>query len=141
MTSVAEHWPSLLAGLTLLARVLLSLVFLDSAWRKLNSWQDSVMEVRALNLPCPQLMLALTIATQVLGGLAITTGLGARIGALMLAGFTLLATFLGHNFLKLSGKARLSQETTFLEHMSIVGGMTMLAICGPGAWSLHLPFE
>ncbi|MDR3428765.1 DoxX family protein [Silvimonas sp.] len=141
MISFVEYGPSLIAGLTLLARLLLSLVFLDSAWHKLNHWQDSVTEVRALKLPHPQLMVALTITAQALGGLAVATGAGARVGALILAGFTLLATFLGHNFLKLAGKARINQETTFLEHMSIVGGMLMLAVCGPGAWSLHILFE
>jgi putative oxidoreductase len=138
MNSLMESWPTLTSALSLLARVLLSLVFLDSAWRKLGDWQEGIAEVEALNLPWARLMLGLTIVVQAFGGLAIVTGFGARIGALLLAGFTVLATLLGHNFLKLSGKARISQETTFLEHMAIVGGLLMLMACGPGAWSVQL---
>src|SRR6185369_716187 len=82
--------------LMLLARLLLAWVFIDSGMAKLLHWQDGIAEVAALGLPDPPLMLALVVGTQLVGGLAVAVGIGARLGGLALGGFTLVATLLAH---------------------------------------------
>lgn len=121
----------------LLARLLLAWVFLDSGIAKLLHWHDGLEEVAALALPNPPLMLGLTVATQILGGLAVAFGFGARLGALGLAGFTLAATVLAHAYWGFDGTERIRQQITFLEHMAIIGGFLILAVQGPGPWSLE----
>jgi uncharacterized membrane protein YphA (DoxX/SURF4 family) len=112
----------------LLARVLLSAVFLYSGQDKLRHWQAGVREVADLGLPWPRLFAAATIATQLLGGLAVLTGIGAAWGAAALALFTIAATVLAHRFWLLHG-ARAKQEfTTSMEHLAIVGGLLLLAL-------------
>jgi uncharacterized membrane protein YphA (DoxX/SURF4 family) len=112
----------------LLARALLAAVFLYSGLDKLWHWQAGIREVADLGLPWPRLFAAATIATQLLGGLAVLTGIGAVWGAVMLALFTLVATMLGHRFWLLHG-ARAKQEfNTSLEHLAIVGGLLLLIV-------------
>jgi putative oxidoreductase len=114
----------------LLARVFLSAVFLYSGQDKLRHWKAGIEEVTDLGLPWPRLFAAATIAIQLIGGLAVLSGIGAVWGAAVLAFFTLAATVLGHRFWLLRG-ARAKQEfTTSLEHLAIVGGLLLIVITG-----------
>jgi uncharacterized membrane protein YphA (DoxX/SURF4 family) len=111
-----------------LARVLLSTVFLYSAQDKLRHWLDGIKEITDLGLPLPRLFSAATIATQLAGGLAVLTGIGSAWGAAVLALFTLAATVLGHRFWLLHGNRAKQEFTTSLEHLAIVGGLLLLIV-------------
>jgi putative oxidoreductase len=121
---------------SLLVRACLSTVFLWSGLTKLGDPKGSTAEVAALNLPAPRLFLALTILTQIGGGLMVLLGFWTRLGALALLGFTIVATMLAHRASGLSGAARQQQITTSLEHLAIVGGFLLLAIDGAGSLSI-----
>jgi uncharacterized membrane protein YphA (DoxX/SURF4 family) len=112
----------------LLARALLAAVFLYSGQDKLRHWQAGIKEVADLGLPWPRLCAAATIATQLLGGLAVLTGIGAAWGAAILALFTLAATALGHPFWRLHGDRARQEFTTSMEHLAIVGGLLLLTV-------------
>jgi putative oxidoreductase len=123
----------------LAARVCLGAVFLWSGWTKLNDRASGLAEVAALGLPAPSVFLALTIACQLAGGLMVMVGFWTRLGALALAGFTVVATLLAHRYWHLSGMERVQQRMTCLEHLAIVGGFVMVIVYGPGSLSLdHL---
>lgn len=124
------------AGPLLVARLCLGAVFLYSGVTKLTGWPDAVAEFAGLGLPFPAFALAATIAVQLAGGLAVATGFGARIGALVLAAFTIAATLIGHPFWMFDGVDFNRQFTTALEHLAIVGGFVLLALSGPGRLSL-----
>jgi uncharacterized membrane protein YphA (DoxX/SURF4 family) len=111
-----------------LARVLLSAVFLYSGQDKLRRWHAGVKEVADLGLPWPCFFAAATIATQLLGGLAVLTGVGVAWGAAILALFTLAATALGHPFWRLHGDRARQEFTTSLEHLAIIGGLLLLSV-------------
>jgi len=108
------------------ARLLLAAVFLYSGVDKLRHWRAGVAEVTELGLPWPAPFAAATIATQLLGGLSLALGLGALIGAALLAGFTIAATVLGHRFWLLHGNRAKQEFTTALEHVAIVGGLVLV---------------
>jgi putative oxidoreductase len=112
----------------LLARVLLSAVFLYSGQDKLRHWQAGIDEIADLGLPWPQLLAAGTIATQLVGGLAVLTGVGAVWGAAILALFTVAATVAGHRFWRLHGDRAKQEFTTSMEHLAIVGGLLLLIV-------------
>jgi uncharacterized membrane protein YphA (DoxX/SURF4 family) len=120
----------------LLARIGLSAVFLYSGFAKLVGWQAALAETVGLGLPYPTLALAATVLVQLGGGLMVLLGVGARLGAALLAGFTIVATLIAHAFWIHEGPARAQQLTVFLEHMAIAGGFLLLIICGPGRLSL-----
>jgi uncharacterized membrane protein YphA (DoxX/SURF4 family) len=112
----------------LLARACLAAVFLYSGQDKLRRWQAGVREVADLGLPWPRFFAAATITTQLLGGLAVLSGIGAAWGAAILALFTLAATALGHPFWRLHGDRVRQEFTTSMEHLAIVGGLLLLIV-------------
>lgn len=120
----------------LLARVCLSTVFLWSGITKLCDPVSGAQEVAALGLPAPRLFLTLTIVCQIGAGLMVLLGFWTRLAALVLLGFTVVATIMAHRGSGLKGAARQQQITTSLEHLAIVGGFLLLAIYGAGPVSI-----
>jgi uncharacterized membrane protein YphA (DoxX/SURF4 family) len=110
------------------ARLCLAIVFLYSGVEKLWYWQQGVEEVRGFGLPWPRLCAALTIATQLCGGILVATGYVLWLGALLLGGFTFAATLLGHRFWLYRGERFRRELTTTLEHLAIIGGFLLLAL-------------
>jgi putative oxidoreductase len=120
----------------LLARFCLSFVYLWSGVTKALHPAAGRAEVAALGLPYPALLLPLTVACQIGGGLMVLLGFWARLGALALLGFTVIATVLAHGTRGLTGEKRQQQETTAFEHLAIVGGFLFIVIHGAGRLSL-----
>ena len=120
----------------LLARFCLSFVFLWSGISKALHSAAGKAEVAAIGLPDAALWLWLTVACQICAGLMVLFGFWARLGALALLGFTLVATLLAHGTRGLTGENRQQQETTAFEHLAIVGGFLFVVIHGAGRLSL-----
>jgi uncharacterized membrane protein YphA (DoxX/SURF4 family) len=110
------------------ARLLMAVVFLYSGQDTLRHWRAGVAEFAELGIPFSGLFAAATIATQLLGGLSVATGVGAAFGAALLAGFTIAATVLGHRFWLMRGDAAKREFTTSLEHVAIVGGLILVIV-------------
>jgi len=121
----------------LVGRVMLSIVFLWSGVDKATHWSAGLGEIVSAGLPFPTLLLIATVLVQLVGGLSVALGIFARLGALALAGFTLAATVLFHNFWAVANPVERQQQlTTFLEHIAILGGFTVLIFLGAGRLSL-----
>lgn len=116
--------------LAMVARIAVTLPFLLSGVAKLADFGGATAEVRGLTRVEPAgLLAALVIVTQ-LGGSALLVA-GARhawIGAAALAGFTAVATLLAHDFWFKPATERFLHQNIFFEHVSIIGGLTLLAI-------------
>jgi uncharacterized membrane protein YphA (DoxX/SURF4 family) len=120
----------------LLARFCLSFVFLWSGASKVFNPVAGRAEVATLGLPNPGLFLTFTILCQIGGGLMVLLGLWARLGALSLLGFTVIATLLAHGSRGLTGEKRQQALTTTFEHLAIVGGFLFVIFHGAGALSV-----
>src|SRR6202048_5316811 len=96
----------------LLARFCLSFVFLWSGVSKALHPAAGRAEIAALGVPTPGFFLPLTIACQICGGLMVLLGFWARLGALALLGFTVIATLMAHGSQGLIGEKRRPQQTT-----------------------------
>jgi uncharacterized membrane protein YphA (DoxX/SURF4 family) len=119
-------------GVAFLARLALASPFLVSGVLKATDFAGAVAEVRGLvGLEPAGLLAALVIATQ-LGGsvLLIAGGWLAWIGAVLLGGFTALATLLAHAFWTKTGIEAARDLTTFFEHVGLIGGFLLVAILG-----------
>jgi uncharacterized membrane protein YphA (DoxX/SURF4 family) len=112
----------------LMLRSGLAVVFFYAGADKLWHWKESLDEVAALGLPMPRLFVTITVVTQIVGAGMVVTGIFASLGAVVLAGFTTLATVLGHRFWLLRGQLARRELTTALEHVSIVSGLLLLAV-------------
>ncbi len=111
-----------------IARLCLAAVFLYSGVDKLWHWRSSIEEVRSDGLPWPAAFAGATVFTQLVGGFLVGTGFFAWLGALLLAGFTVAATLLGHRFWLRRGAEFRHELTTSLEHVAIVGGLLLLSV-------------
>jgi uncharacterized membrane protein YphA (DoxX/SURF4 family) len=112
----------------LIARLCLAAVFLYSAVDKVWHWRSSVEEVGGDGLPYPAVFAGATVLTQFVGGCLVATGFLTWLGALLLAGFTIAATLLGHRFWLRRGAEFRHELTTSLEHVAIVGGLLLLCL-------------
>ena len=63
---------------------------------------------------------------KVLAGISVVVGFQTRLAALALAVFTLITAFNYHDF----------GGTIFMKEMSMLGGLLILAACGPGKFSI-----
>jgi putative oxidoreductase len=131
-----EGTGSLIAYGDLLARFCLSFVYLWSGISKALHPAAGRAEIAALGLPYPALLVPLMVAGQICGGLMVLLGFWARLGALGLLGFTVIATLLAHGTRGLTGEKRLQQATTAFEHLAIVGGFLFVVIHGAGPLSV-----
>jgi putative oxidoreductase len=111
-----------------IARLCLAAVFLYSGVDKLWHWRSSIEEVKSDGLPWPAVFAGATVFTQLVGGCLVAIGFFAWLGALLLAGFAVAATVVGHRFWLRRGAEFRHELTTSLEHVAIVGGLLLLTL-------------
>ncbi|WNJ88488.1 DoxX family protein [Bosea sp. 685] len=116
--------------LALLARLAVALPFLLSGLAKLADFGGATAEVRGLTGLEPAGLFAVLVIAIQLGGSAwlIAGGRHAWIGAAGLAGFTAVATLFAHAFWLKPAAERVLHQNIFFEHVSIIGGLALLAI-------------
>lgn len=113
----------------LIARILLSHIFILSGLTKIAGYAETQGYMEAYGVPGS--LLPLVIATEIIGGVSVLLGWKARWGAMALAGFSLLAAFLFHS--EFSDQA---QMVNYMKNLAIAGGLLLLAIRGAGPWSI-----
>lgn len=123
----------LLSWLMLVARVCLATVFLVSGIHKLMAYRKALAEFQAAAVPAVWLFLPLTIGLHLAAPISLISGVCSREAALALALFTLVATLKVHCFRKMQSIERLDQSRIAMAHLSIIGGLLMLAAAGPGS--------
>lgn len=127
---------SLQNPLTLVGRLLLALLFLPAGIGKITGFAGAAGYIGSVGLPMPELGAALAIVVEVGGSLALIAGFGTRLAALALAAFTLVATFVFHNYWGVPADQAMMQQLMFYKNIAVVGGLLVLAAHGAGAWSV-----
>ena len=77
---------------------------------------------------------ALAQSSVVVGGMLV--GFGARPAALVLALFTLVASYFFHGYWRLPADQQFVQQLMFFKNVAVAGGLLLLAAWGAGAWSI-----
>jgi putative oxidoreductase len=124
------------APVALIARLLLSLMFILAGFSKFAALAGTAGYIASKGLPMPSVLAVLVAALEVLGGLAIAIGFHARIAALALAVFTLLATVLFHNYWAMPADQQMVQQLMFMKNLSVVGGLLLVYVFGDGGASV-----
>ncbi|SFN54993.1 DoxX family protein [Variovorax sp. OV329] len=119
MTSPAIRWIALL---------LLCAAYLQGGLQKAFDFPAAIAEMNHFGL-APAVPLAIAVIVLELGAAAmILTGRLRWLGALALAGFTLMATFVALRFWELpAGPARFGATNAFFEHLGLAGGFLLVA--------------
>ena len=122
--------------LNLAGRLLIAALFLPAGISKIAGFAGTVGYIGSVGLPLPALGAVLAIAVEVLGGLALILGYQTRIAAVVLALFTLVASFFFHAYWSVPAEQAFVQQLMFFKNIAVVGGLFILAAQGAGAWSL-----
>ncbi|PZQ49041.1 MAG: DoxX family protein [Rhodovulum sulfidophilum] len=124
------------APLLLVARILLSFMFIQAGFGKLGDIQGTMAYTASGGLP--GFMAFPAIAIEALGGLAILVGFQTRWAALALAVFCVVAAYFFHYLPAqgLEGMERMGQMINFAKNLTIAGGFLTLIASGPGALSV-----
>ena len=122
---------------TLIGRILLIGLFLVGGWGKINGLEGTGKYIASKGLPSPELLAMGTAALELIAPILIIIGFQTRLAALALAGFTLAASLLFHNYWVIADAAQASQQyLMFSKNMAILGGLLVLAAFGPGRFSI-----
>lgn len=118
------------------ARLLMVALFLPAGIGKLTGFAGTVGYIASVGLPFPTLAAAVAVIVEIVGSLALLAGFGTRIAALVLAAFTLLASFFFHAYWGVPVDQAFMQQLLFFKNIAVVGGLLAIAANGAGAWSL-----
>jgi putative oxidoreductase len=77
-------------------------------------------------------LLAVAMVIELAGSVCLVTGYRAHVGAFMMFLYTTAVTVLIHNFWAASTGMAGMQENHFRKNLAIMGGLLILAYCGPG---------
>lgn len=101
--------------------------YLQGGLIKATDFTAAVAEQQHFGLtPAVPLAIA-TIVTELLASALVLTGVYRWVGALWLAVFTLMATFVANRFWALPQPDRFMVENAFFEHLGLVGGFLLVA--------------
>lgn len=110
-----------------LALLCLCAAYLQGGIGKARDFAGAVAEMRRFGLAPAAPVAAATIALQLGASLLIVSGWYRWLGALALAGFTVLAAFLADRFWQVAPPERRGAANAFFEHWGLVGGMLLVA--------------
>lgn len=123
---------------TVLGRVLLSTIFFMAAvGNKIPHFSQVAKVMGDVGMPAPSFMLVGAIVFLVAGSLSVILGYKARVGAVLLLTFLVLASYYFHPFWKLEGQAQQEQMIHFMKNLSMMGAMLFIAANGSGPFSLE----
>lgn len=110
-----------------IALLLLCAAYLQGGLVKLFDFSSAVAEMQHFGLSPGVPLAGATIALELGASAIILTGFWRWLGALALAAFTLMATFLANRFWSAPPEAQFMMANAFFEHLGLVGGFLLVA--------------
>lgn len=121
----------------LIGRLLIAWFFLGEVRWRLDNWEGTVGLMRMRHIPNADLFLVLALIVMVLGGLALVLGYHTRQGALLLFGFTILASVFVHDYWRIGNPIERSADyDLFIRNLAVAGGLLLLVGLGPGPFAM-----
>jgi putative oxidoreductase len=128
---------SIRGPLTVVGRLLLCTIFLLAAvGNKIPHFNDVAGFMASAGVPAPQLLLVGAIVFLIVGSLSVIVGYKARVGALLLLTFLVLASYYFHPFWKVEGQAQQEQMAHFMKNVAMMGAMLFIVANGSGPMSV-----
>jgi uncharacterized membrane protein YphA (DoxX/SURF4 family) len=118
LTAPVVRWIALLG---------LCAAYLQGGLNKMFDFPSAIAEMIHFGLAPAAPLAVATIIMELTASALILTGFYRWIGALALAGFTLLATFVALRFWEMAMPERFMAANSFFEHLGLVGGFLLVA--------------
>jgi putative oxidoreductase len=126
---------SLQNPLSLIGRILLALLFVPAGFGKIAGFAGTAGYIASKGVPLPELAAAAAIGVELGLGLLLLIGWQTRWAALGIALFTVVITFIFHNFWSVPADQVMQQQQAFFKNIAVVGGLLTVAAWGAGTWS------
>ncbi|MBR9997464.1 MAG: DoxX family protein [Cyclobacteriaceae bacterium] len=121
----------------LIARLFFSLLFIISGLNHLLNLERMAGFVRQKNVPAPKLVVILTGAAIIFGGISILLGLWVKAGAMILTIFLVVTAFFLHNFWEKEDPLEKANDMNhFLKDIALAGASLLIWYFGTGPLSL-----
>ncbi len=121
--------------LTLLARILLAIVFIPAGVSKFGAIEGTAGYISAMGLPAGTLLAWAAAIFEVVAGIAILVGFQTKWAAIALAAFCVFTGFVFH-YAGAAGDTSGMQMIMFFKNLGLAGGFLALAASGAGAYSV-----
>ena len=112
----------------LIGRILISALFLFSAYNKILNYSGTVEWMEGFGIP--GFLLSPTIALEIILPLLVIIGYQTRLAAILLAMFSVVTALIFH-----SNFSDQMQMIAFLKNIGLAGGFIFIAINGPRDWA------
>ncbi|WP_373695877.1 DoxX family protein [Aquibium pacificus] len=131
LTETGDTFPMSNSAILLVARVLLSFMFIMSGLSKFGDIAGTAGYIGSVGLPAATALAWLTAILETLAGIAVLVGFQTRIAALLLAAFCVASAVLFH-----ADFSDQAQMISFMKNLTIAGGFLTLWVAGPGSISV-----
>ena len=112
----------------IVGRSLLGLYFIGPGLSKVFDYAATIALMKIKGVPFSSLLLPVTIAIQIFGGLLLILGKNLRIASFVLFGLTIMINIFIHNFWALAGDPTQTHEVqNFIKNLAIGAGLLVLA--------------
>lgn len=119
---------ALSVAILFLAHLGLCAAYIQGGLVKLTDFPGAVAEMARFRLAPPAVFAVLVIALELVASTMVMTGFLRWLGALALAGFTLLSTLIALRFWEQpAGEERHAAANAFFEHLGLAGGFLLVA--------------
>jgi putative oxidoreductase len=145
--------------LSVVGRLFLCAIFLMSAANDLMRFNDTTAMMAKVGVPQPPILLTGAIVFLIVGGVSVVLGFQARVGALLLFVFLVLATYYFHDFWNVNRdrmvdenkefailtdeaiqkqvtKEQIGQMLNVMKNLGLMGAMLFIMANGAGHWSV-----
>jgi putative oxidoreductase len=122
----------------LVGRLVLAWFFVSASLELGAHWSSTIALMTFKGLPAPAVLLAGAIVLMILGGISLALGFHARVGALLLFAFTIIASVMMHAYWKIDNNtvARADDYEIFARNIAIAGGLLLIVGMGAGPFSV-----
>ncbi len=121
---------------SLVGRAGIAALFLWSGYGKLVYMDGNVGYMKAYGMPAAELLIWPALLVELVAGAMLAVGFKARWAALVLAVFTVPATFIFHNYWGVPADQVLNQQIHFMKNVAIIGGLLGVFAHGSGRLGL-----
>jgi len=119
-----------------IGRIGLALLFLWSGYEKLANPAFTVAYMRSYGLPAPHLLMWPVLLLELIGGAMLVFGWRARWVALVLAVYTVVATFIFHAYWSAPADQVVNEQIHFMSNLAIAGGLLLVVAHGSDRYAL-----
>ena len=119
-----------------IGRLGLALLFLWSGYEKLANPAFTVAHMQSYGLPAADLLMWPALLFELVGGAMLVLGWKARWVALVLAVYTVAATFIFHAYWSAPADQVMNEQIHFMSNLAIAGGLLLVFAHGPGRYAL-----